>query len=457
MRTGRQFQRLLSFRDRLRFAQVTANMVRERRPGSPPLLPRPAACLAVVASFLALPACDRHGDEAAQGEAPQETVTVRDSANIRIVENHAPAWDPARFWTVDPEPEIVIGGNRAGQAADDPAHLLWRLKGAALLSDGRVAVLSGGEPWVLVFDTTGVLAAAFGRKGQGPGEFSYPLHLQVLPGDTIVVWDRMWGRIGHFDPSGTLLRDRTLDLGAVFAAAQTPEQRLGESMALPLPDGTFLVDVKPGDWTPVIDTRYRIPTGFLRVDSAYATHSFGWWDGQQVLATRLPVPLLFPTEAVLAAGGSPLSVYISSGDRYEVHQFSPTGVLRRIIRRTAVEPIPILASEVEAWKARLSMEGPLDWDAWDRVVARNPPRPYRARVAGLMTDIDGNLWVANRLDEQSSEWSVFDPEGHWLGTMSLPFGRVTWITRDRIVGVLTDPDTGVESVAVHRLNRTAPR
>ena len=99
----------------------------------------------------------------------------------------------------------------------------------------------------------------------------------------------------------------------------------------------------------------------------------------------------------------------------------------------------------------------MDWDAWDRVVARNPPRPYRARVAGLMTEIDGHLWVANRLDQQSSEWSVFDPEGHWLGTMSLPFGRVTWITRDRIVGVLTDPDTGVESVAVHRLNRTAPR
>lgn len=250
-------------------------IIRER------LVYRASPCLLVAALFLALTACGRPEDG-----LPPGTVTVRDSADIRIVENHAPAWDPARFWTVDPEPEIAVGGNRASQAADDPAHLLWRLKGAALLSDGRVAVLTGGEPWVLVFDTTGALAAEFGRKGQGPGEFSYPLHLQVLPGDTIVVWDRMWGPIGHFDPSGMLLRDRTLDLGAVFAAAQTP---------------------------------------------------------------------------------------------------------------------------------------------------------------------------ANRLDEQSSEWSVFDPEGRWLGTMSLPIARVTWITTDRIVGVLTDPDLGVESVVVHRLNRTAPR
>lgn len=426
----------------------------DRHPGSPPLPPRPAACLLVAAPFLALAACERPADE-----APQGTVTVRDSADIQIVENHAPERDPARFWTVDPEPEMVAGGNRASQAADNPANLLWRLRGAALLSDGRVAVLSGGEPWVLVFDTTGALAATFGRKGQGPGEFSYPLHLQVLPGDTIVVWDRGWGRIGHFDPSGTLLRDRTLDVGALFAAAQTPEQNLGESMALTLPDGTFVVDVTPRDWTPELWTHYRVPTGYLRVDSAYATHSFGWWDGREHLMTLPLIPFVLPfrTNAVLAAGGSPLSVYISSGDRYEVRQFSLTGVLRRIVRRTAVEPIPILASEVEVWKARLSEEQPLDWDGWDRVMEDNPPRPYRPRVAGLITDTDGHLWVANRLDEQSSEWSVFDPEGRWLGTMSLPIGRVTWITRDRIVGVLTDPDIGVESVVVHRLNRSAPR
>ena len=30
-----------------------------------------------------------------------------------------------------------------------------------------------------------------GRKGQGPGEFIRPQHIQVLPGDTIVVWDYM--------------------------------------------------------------------------------------------------------------------------------------------------------------------------------------------------------------------------------------------------------------------------
>ena len=397
-------------------------------------------------------ACGRPKDE----DQPP-AVTIRDSADIQIVENHAPEWDAADFWTVEPEPEIVIGGYAdASQAADDPSHLVWQVGSAALLSDGRVAVLSRGESMVLVFETSGALSASLGGKGRGPGEFSYPLHLQVLPEDIIVVWDYMFGRISHFDPSGMLLRERSIDLGALFAAARTPEQRPSESVALPLADGTFLLAVYPTDWQGTFETHYRVPTGYLRIDSAYGTHSFGWWAGQEVLMAPPPIPFLlpFPTEAVLAAGGSPLSVYISSGDQYEIHQFSPTGVLRRIIRRTAVEPIPILSSEVAAWKARLSESQRLDWQGWDRLMANNPPRPFRPLVAELLTDTDGNLWVANRLDPRTSEWSIFDPEGRWLGTVRLPVPRVTWLERDLIVGVQRDPDTGVETVEVYRLNRT---
>ena len=99
----------------------------------------------------------------------------------------------------------------------------------------------------------------------------------------------------------------------------------------------------------------------------------------------------------------------------------------------------------------------LDWEGWDRVTARNPPRPYRPRVAGLLTDTEGNLWVANRLDSNTSEWSVFDSEGRWLGTSDLPLPRITWLGRDLIVGVQRDPDTDVETVEVYRLNRAEPR
>ncbi len=409
------------------------------------------ARLSALVYLLAASACDLP-----VAEDPTPAATVRDSANIEIVENHAPDWETADFWTVAPEPEFVIGGYSAeSEAVDDPSHLVWQVGGAAPLSDGRVAVLSRGEAKVLVFEASGALSASFGGKGRGPGEFSYPLYLQVLPGDTIVVWDYNFGRISHFDPSGTLHRERSIDLGAVFAVTRTADQRPTESVALPLPDGTFLVEINRTDFQPNLDTYYRVPAGYVRIDSAYSAQSFGWWDGQEFLRARMPVPFVLPfrTEAVLAAGGSPLSVYISNGDPYEVHQFSPTGILRRIIRRTEVEPIPITSAEVDAWKARLSERQRMDWEGWDRVMAKNPPRPYRPRVAGLLTDTEGNLWVVNRLDSNTSEWSVFDSEGRWLGTLDLPLPRITWLGRDLVVGVQRDPDIGVETVEGYRVNR----
>ena len=62
--------------------------------------------------------------------------------------------------------------------------------------------LTTSGPKVLVFEPSGALSASFGRKGRGPGELNYPLHLRVLEGDTIVVWDYMSGPIYHYDPSG---------------------------------------------------------------------------------------------------------------------------------------------------------------------------------------------------------------------------------------------------------------
>ena len=122
-----------------------------------------------------------------QDTAP--AVTIRDSAGIRIVENHAPEWAAADFWTIDPEPVIVIGGDPAvARATADSVHLIWRVEGLNRLSDGRVAVLSSGDKSLRLFEPSGRLSKSIGRAGEGPGEFNHPGFLQVLPGDILAVW-----------------------------------------------------------------------------------------------------------------------------------------------------------------------------------------------------------------------------------------------------------------------------
>ena len=412
-----------------------------------------AAALPLLATACGTPA----SEGAAAGQDPG--VTIRDSAGIEIVENHAPVWEGGEFWTVDPEPEFVLGGPKA---LGDSAHLIWQVRGAKPLSDGRIALLTpAGDRKVLVYEpTTGRLSAAFGRSGRGPGEFFRPVGMQVLPGDTIAVWDFMFGPVYYFDPSGRILKERRIDLGALMAATRTENRQPGETASL-LPDGSFGMLVHQVGWARPDRSGvvYRAPIGFVRVDSAYSVHSFGgWWGDLETLSSlggdNLFSGVPFATGATLAFGGEPLSVYVTNNDSYEVHQFSATGVLRRILRRL-VDPVPVTDEEYEEWRASAEERNPLrDWRRWDQA-AGELPRRHHPIVKGMMVDSEGFLWIRDRLPYRSdtTDFSVFSPEGRWLGTVHVSAPGIHWIGEDFILTRRVDHDTGVESVERYRLDR----
>ena len=406
-------------------------------------------------SALALTACGR---PAAEPRTPD--VVVRDSAGIEIVENHAPVWDSTEFWTIAPEPEFSLGGHdTAPGPAGDSSHLVWNISAAAPLSDGRIAMLSPeGDRKVLVFEPSGVLSASFGRHGRGPGELNYPLHLRVLAGDTIVVWDYMSGPTYHYDPSGKLLKESRLDVGRLIEATRSADVYPGESMHEPLPDGSFLLQRRRIDWQP--PTRageiFRRPREYVRIDSDYAVHSFGWWEAEEELSRKDPYDLNsmpFGTNSSATAGGDPPSVYVTNGDRYEVHQFSRTGVLRRIIRRTA-DPVPIDDKQQREWIEVLQALNPhLDYANLRRALATLPERNHPP-ITGLYVDSEGYLWIPHPdyWSRGPSEFSVFDPHGRWLGNVALAYFPY-WIGKDFVLGGRVDRDMGVLTIAGYRLDR----
>ena len=86
------------------------------------------------------------------------------------------------------------------------------------------------------------------------------------------------------------------------------------------------------------------------------------------------------------------------------------------------------------------------------MVADLPPR-YQPAISSLKVDSAGYLWVADRRSSPGS-WSVFSPEGRWLGAMRLPRGAIQWIGSDLLIISTIDPDLGIETIAGYRLNRT---
>lgn len=424
---------------------------------------RAGGVAAPLAISLVVFGCDR---ASLDDTAENPTVTIRDSAGIEIVENHAPENAPGQFWTIDPEPEFVLGGSEdLGGPTNDSAQLIWRVVGLARVPDGRVAVLSSENRQLMLFEPSGELSRIIGRAGEGPGEFTRPEKLQFLPPDTLVVWDYHMTSIDYFDTAGTLLKERSVDY------AKLREHDLwGEGFRFPLSDGSFLSS-KTGrqsesepPWSDCSPTRRWMMRGsqtgeligepqesevpvdeFVRVDTAYRAHSFA-------------------CPGFIAAGGDPPSIYVSRGDRNEIHQFSPAGVLLRIIRRTT-DPIPVTGKARRAWEDRnregyesLGFSLPEGELEAMRSVETYPP------IDGLMVDAEGYLWVSEFSESETwapDQWSVFGPDGRWLGVLAkdvpvffLCRGHlfVCWIDSDFLLVVGRD-QFDVERVEAYRIRR----
>ena len=422
-------------------------------------------------------ACDRPSVPGANGTG----YTVHDSAGIEIVVNHTPEHPAGQFWTIDPEPEIVLGGEEyPGGAANDSAQLIWDVVGIARLTDGRVAVLSTEGQRLLLFEASGKLSRTIGRVGEGPGEFIRPERLQYMPPDTLAVWDYHMTSVIHFDTDGSLLRERAIDR----AALRERVPNASEMVRMTLPDGSFIVGVVDREAVGVEDrnepgpgSTYRWwPEEYVRVDHEYDTHSFGTWGGMEMwvadndAATGIEFPSV-PTLGVdshIAVGGDPLSVYISEGDRNEILQFSLDGELVRIIRRTT-DPVSVTDRSHRAWMDAMYAMGESFGDPLPPGIFDGMPRKEsHPPVAGLVVDSDGYLWVKEWSASEEgmpNQWSVFSPWGRWLGILTVPpdprpldlfmcykFFVPCWVDRDMFLTVRRD-ELGVERVEGYRVRR----
>jgi hypothetical protein len=374
------------------------------------------------------------------GGAERSTLTMSDSAGVTIVESHAPLWSPEEGWRLSEAPLVTIG---TVEGADE--YQLYRVRSAVRLADGRIVIANSGTNELRFYDGDGTYLFTRGGAGGGPGEFRSLGNIWTLD-DSLYLFDFNQMRITAYSTSGEFSR--------TFRVRETPDG------AFPFPEGvlaphSLLVRRSPPD--------AEFSAGFNRDTSLYLRYtldgelldSLGWFPGDEsyfgsgedfTYGTSAPYGL----RAYMLAAADQL--YYGSSDAYEIEVRAADGTLRRLIRRPVPNP-PVTPEEVEefhrSYEERQERMAPI----WRNLYSKMTLPETKPAYGRLLVDSEWNLWAADYSQGRDDEgtWSVFDPEGRFLGTVETPTGgRVQQIGSDFVLGIWRD-ELDVEYVRLYEL------
>jgi hypothetical protein len=376
--------------------------------------------------------------------------SVRDSAGIRIAESETPEWREGANWTVASGPGLDIG-----VADGDPALLFSRVAGVLELESGEIVVADGGSGEIRVFDESGRHKRTFGATGEGPGEFRQLLDLVGRSGDTLFLNDDNH-EIEAFHLDGTHVGTTRFEASSypvASVAARFSDGRLMRATSpqpLPAPPGltqwldstTFLLYDESGRFSGEVARR---PIIEFRVEP----------DGRPGTTYLGPIGSLTTTRE---------KIYYSYPDGWNIEVRSPDGTLIELIRRSYT-PVTVTAAHEAAAKSiyarqLASLEGP----RLERILQSMRFAPVMTVHNRMLVDPTGALWVnesdADAILDQTASilgagrwWSVFSPEGRWLGRVRMPDGlTVLSIGRDNVAGIRRD-ELDVEHVQLYELSR----
>ena len=383
------------------------------------------------------------------GQADKVRSLVRDSAGVTIISNESPAWSDGDGWRVAETPVVDIG-----VVSGDAAYELFRPLGALRLSDGRIVVANAGTSELRYYDERGKHLGSSGGRGGGPGEFFAMSWFARTDDDSVVVYDRRSRRVSLFDPDGRYHSSVALP-GGDFPSVQGR-----------LSDGSYLARVVPRrarDAPPEPLGRGRDSLSFLRYgpDGEFLDtlgvflrrikHGLAFEFMGRSRRGAMTIP--FTPSTVLAVAGS--KVIVGTSTSYQISQFTPDGVLIRLIRkrhsRLPVEPSDV-DSFLDSLRAQYATGGP-EAKTHVKMNEETPPADSMPAFDDLIVDREGNLWVSasRHHGDPSVRWDVFDTAGIWLGVVPGPDGfRVTDIGSDYLLGLWKD-DLEVEHALLYEL------
>jgi len=345
------------------------------------------------------------------------------------------------------------------------ANDLSSISSIAVSPRGWIAVGQRDDNRVLVFRADGQQLFAFGRGGEGPGEFRRLTAYSGWLGDTLWMIDIGPRRATFIGGDGKLLRIVPFPL-ANSARRTIPAAAPNQSDPTPF---TFTTDGTVGLASGVAGSS-QPPAWREALRGAGPTIWSQRLDGStSTMVGVIPSPLTdcergTPPRQQLECFGtsyalSPNTVRVltvsapegrQEGDGLRIRVMSGPGapLVDRIIPLTWTRMTDAVRDSVREWCASQAPTPARQAECRSRPVA-----PFLRPVFRRMLGLDHTIWIEMRPDAVGRHWMVLSPTGDPIGRVTLPptfFFRVG--TRTALWGTEEDAD-GIESVVRYRIQR----
>ena len=364
--------------------------------------------------------------------------------------------------------EVRIG---ALDGADE--YLFGSVVDVAVGRGGMIYVADGQVPIIRSYDAQGRFVRNIGRKGGGPGEYNAIGGMRTMRDGRLAVWDNRNQRITVYTSEGTLIGSHRVVSG-LFASDIFEVDTAGQ----------FYVRTTTGQQT----ATGGFAMGWIRVGPS----------GE--IRDTIPIP---------SDPAAPESFVLSTASGYDrpfvraiVTTMSRLGHLITARNETyAFEQhrpgAPVLRIERPYTPVRLSRAERSEWEAWAGYFQRrDAPSGFTPRAAGpsrpasypipetkpafseLRTDSQGRIWVRRYVAAVSSNpgperaagdqrprrvwreqptFDVFEPDGRFLGTITLPWNAKFQDARDRHIWATVRGESDEQYVVRFRVEADAGR
>ncbi|HEY7768370.1 6-bladed beta-propeller [Longimicrobium sp.] len=314
----------------------------------------------------------------------------------------------------------------------DESVALTAVQGVDVDSRGQLYIGDWGNPAVIVLSPEGRMVRRIGGKGQGPGEFANISGVQVLPGDSLQVYDVQQDRLTVFAPGGDEVA-YTVDMSAEGGIAHGVQR-------VPGTDRLVAVYRRP------FDSRESSGADAGRSDVVRVLTV-----GRQTVRDSL---LVYPSpEALVLRAAGAVSVTGNPFGRQAIVRVGSDGRVYHAYTDTlAVRVTTLDGKSAGGFTLRNDAPQVTDEDVARAVTALGPrgarfrsaveeaaPRTWPAMRTFVMDD-RGRAWIGLPSAEgQPSEWLVYQADGRFVGSAQLPAGStVMRVAGSRLIALYTD-------------------